>query len=246
MPIVQSQTDIAKQAAAQMVILAGGLGTRMRPLTERIPKAMIKIRGKPFLEHQLELIKKNGIFDIVLCVGHLSELIQDYFKDGSDFGVSIRYSTETGSLLGTAGALKNAEFLLSDEFLVMYGDSYLPIDYVEVLRHFKESGKRGLMMVYKNQGKYDASNVRIEGGMVVGYDKRGGIGMEYIDYGLSVLNKKALDHVPKGKAYDLGSLYKDLIEKKQLAAFETRQRFYEAGSPAGLADLEDYLNKKGG
>lgn len=229
----------------QIVILAGGLGTRMRPLTEQVPKAMIDVCGKPFLEHQIGLLKKNGVYDIVLCVGYLSKQIEAYFGDGSKFGVRIKYSKEKERLLGTGGALKHAEDLLEDEFFVMYGDSYLPIDFEEVRRHFKDAGRLGLMVVYKNMDRYDKSNVAIENGMVVAYDKdRKDKRMVYIDYGLSLLSKKVLSGLPQGEPFPLERVCKKLILQRQMCAFETAQRFYEIGSPEGLADLEGYLAGK--
>ncbi len=227
----------------QIVILAGGLATRMRPVTEKMPKAMIEVCGKPFLEHQVELLKKNGIHDIVLCVGYLAGQIKDHFGDGSRFGVRISYSEETEGLLGTGGALKKAEGLLEKEFFLMYGDSYLPIAFMDVLKRFRECGRLGLMTVYRNMGRYGKSNVVVEGGMVAEYDKnKKDSRMEYIDYGLSMLSKKALSGLPEDGPFALDLLYKKLIKERQLCAFETGQRFYEIGSPEGLADLEAYLS----
>jgi len=227
----------------QVVIPAGGLGRRLKPLTEEVPKSMIPIQGKPFLEHQLNLLRRCGISDIVLCVGYLGEKIRDYFGDGKKFGVNIKYSEETEKLLGTAGALKNAWDLLDDTFFVTYGDAYLILDYRGVMRYFKKFNKLGLMVVYKNFDRYDKSNVVVEGDLIKVYNKqRRAPDMVYIDFGVSVLRKKALDLIPKGKVIDLEEFYHELIRRKELLAFETPQRFYEIGSEKGLKEFEKLVS----
>lgn len=218
----------------KIAILAGGLGTRLGPLTRDTPKSMVKICGKPFLEYQLELLKKQNLKEIVLCVGHLKDKIENYFGDGSRFGVRIEYGEEEEPL-GTAGALRNAGNLLGDDFLVLNGDSYLAINYGEVIERYKLGNKLGLMVVYRNNNRYDKSNVMMVNGLVTTYDRSGRIeGMSYIDYGLSVLNKKALEFVPQGKFFQLDEVYRELIRRRELMAFETQVRFYEVGSAQGL------------
>jgi NDP-sugar pyrophosphorylase family protein len=222
-----------------MVILAGGLGTRLWPLTSDVPKALIPIGGKPFLQHQIELLKSQGIRDIVLCVGHLAEQVQDYFGDGRWLGVRIKYSEEKDSLLGTAGAIKKAEPLLGDDFFLMYGDSYLMIDYREVMRYFRRFHKLGLMVVYRNCNQLERSNVVVEGDFVRVYDKEGQTpGMAYINYGLSVLRKEALRYIPPGRPFSQEEFYQSLIDQRELLAFEVEQRFYEIGSPKGLEEFQ--------
>jgi NDP-sugar pyrophosphorylase family protein len=229
----------------QMVILAGGLGTRLRPLTHALPKVLIPVDGKPFLHHQIELLKEHGIRDIVLCVGHLADQIRAYFGEGDRLGVRIRYSEERGMLLGTAGALKNAEPLLEDGFFLLYGDSYLLVDYGEVMRYFRRPSLReglGLMVVYHNADRYERSNVIVRDGRVAVYDKEGRTpGMEYINYGLSVLRKEALSLVPAGRPFSQEELYRRLIERGELLAWETKHRFYEIGSRQGLAEFRELV-----
>jgi len=222
----------------QMVILAGGLGTRLRPLTSEVPKALIPIGGKPFLHHQIELVKRSGIRDIVLCVGHLADMVKDYFGDGRWLGVRIRYSEEEGHLLGTAGAIKNAEPLLGDSFFLMYGDSYLMIDYHEIMRYFRRFDRLGLMVVWKNVDRFDRSNVMIEGNLVTAYNKdQKSSNMDYVNYGLSVLRKEALTFMPAGRPFSQEEFYQILIDQRELLAFEVEQRFYEIGSPKGLEEF---------
>jgi NDP-sugar pyrophosphorylase family protein len=222
-----------------MAILAGGLGTRQRPLTSEVPKALIPIGGKPFLHHQIELLKRQGIRDIVLCVGHLAEQVQDYFGDGRWLGVRIKYSEEKGSLLGTAGAIKKAEPLLGDDFFLMYGDSYLMIDYQEIMRYFRRFHRLGLMVVWKNLDRLERSNVSTKGNLVTAYNKdQKSSDMVYINYGLSVLRKEALAFIPPGRPFSQEEFYQILIDRWELLAFEVGQRFYEIGSPRGLEEFE--------
>ena len=221
-----------------MVILAGGLGTRLRPLTSEVPKALIPIGGKPFLHHQIDLLKRRGIRDIVLCVGHLGDRVKDYFGDGRWLGVRIRYSEEEGHLLGTAGAIKNAEPLLRDDFFLMYGDSYLMIDYREVMRYFRRFDRLGLMVVWRNVDRFERSNVMVEGNLVTAYNKdQKSPDMVYINYGLSVLRKEALAFIPAGRPFSQEDFYQILIDQGELLTFEVEQRFYEIGSPKGLEEF---------
>jgi NDP-sugar pyrophosphorylase family protein len=229
----------------QIVVLAGGPGTRLKPLTEETPKSMIPVKGKPFLYYQIELFKRNDIRDIVLCVGYMAEKIMERFGDGSKFGVRIRYSVEGGTLLGTAGALKKAEPLLDDVFFLTYGDAYLVLDYTNVMAYFKRSDKLGLMVVYKNSNRFDKSNVVIEDGYVKVYDKkRQTAEMAYIDYGVSVLSNKSLSLIAPNVIMDLQEFYRALIERRELLAYETYNRFYEIGSFTGLKEFRQ-LNSIG-
>jgi len=226
----------------QTVILAGGLATRLRPVTEKIPKLMIKICGKPFLEYQIELLKDNGIFDVVLCLGYLGFQIKEYFGDGKRFGVEIKYSEDGEKLLGTAGALKKAERYLKDQFFLLYGDSYLPFDYQEIERYFDPQDFGAMMVVYKNENRFDRSNVVVENGEIKVYDKKNQTkDMVYIDSGLSILRKEVLKMIPENSFFDLEKLYQKLIEEKKLAAYETKQRFFEIGSFAGLEEFENLI-----
>jgi len=226
----------------QMVILAGGLGTRLRPLTERLPKCMLPVNGKPFLEHQLELFRRRGIRDIVLCVGYLGEEILGYFGAGHRYGVHLSYSWERDGLLGTAGALKNAEPLLDQDFFVTYGDSYLLLDYKEIMGCFRQLKHLAMMVVYRNRNHLQPSNVRVEEGLVVAYDKEGHHpGWAYINEGLSVLRRRALALIPEGLPHSQEEVYQELIRRGQLAAYETHQRFYEIGSPQGLAEFRSLM-----
>jgi NDP-sugar pyrophosphorylase family protein len=231
----------------QTVILAGGLGTRLRPLTFELPKVLVPVDGKPFLHHQIELLREHDVADIVLCVGHLGDQVRAYFGDGRRLGVRIRYSEEQSVLLGTAGALKNAEPLLEDDFFLLYGDSYLLVDYGEVMRYFRSAGRGlGLMVVYHNAGRYERSNVIVREGRVAIYDKECRTpGMAYINYGLSVLRKEALKFVPVGRPFSQEELYDLLIERGELLAWEAKHRFYEVGSQQGLAEFRQLVASGG-
>lgn len=231
----------------QIAILAGGLATRLRALTEKIPKSMVKIYDKPFLEYQIDLLKKQGIKNIVLCIGYLGEQIQEHFGDGKRFGVKIQHSHEGERLLDTAGALKNAENLLKDEFFVMYGDSYLFLDFHTIASYFHQFKKLALMVVYKNYNRYDKSNIVIEGNLVKKYSKKVKTkDMVYIDYGASLLRKKVLDSVPRNTPYSLEELFSKLISRKEVLAFEVKKRFYEIGSKKGLVEFQKFISRKRG
>jgi NDP-sugar pyrophosphorylase family protein len=226
----------------QIAILAGGLATRLHPLTEKLPKSMIMIEGRPFLQYQLEFLRLAGITNVVLCVGYLSEQIERYFCEGERFGVEIKYSKED-KLLGTAGALKNAGELLEDVFFVLYGDSYLFLGFKEVFEHFQKFNKSALMVVYKNYDKYDRSNVVVKGGMVKKYDKKQKTeDMIYIDYGVSVFRKEVLEMIPRNEVFSLEELFQELIKLNAMLAFETGKRFYEIGSHSGLKDFKKYAS----
>jgi NDP-sugar pyrophosphorylase family protein len=226
----------------QVAILAGGLATRLRPLTETIPKSMVMVQGRPFLEYQLEFLKKGGITDVLLCVGFLGEQIESHFGDGSRFGVTITYSKEEGGLLGTAGALRNAFDQLDDVFYVMYGDSYLFLDFGEIWRFFHRFNKSGLMVVYKNENKYDTSNVSISGDFVQKYSKTEQTpDMTYIDYGVSLLRKIVIESIPFNEYYALETVFSSLIARKELLSFPVQTRFYEIGSKEGLREFQDYI-----
>ena len=227
-----------------VAILAGGLATRLRPLTEKIPKVLLPVAGKPFLEHQLNLLRGQGILRVVLCLGYLGELVQRQFGDGREFGVELDYSFDGPVLLGTAGAVRQALPKLADKFFVLYGDSYLTVPFAPVAQAFESSGKRGLMTVYRNEGLYDTSNVVFRGGEIVKYDKKAREPeMRYIDYGLSLFQASVFEEWPAGRGFDLTEVMQELVARRDLAGFEVAERFYEIGSPSGLAELEKRLRK---
>jgi NDP-sugar pyrophosphorylase family protein len=228
-----------------VAILAGGLATRLGPVTEKIPKSLVPVAGKPFLAWQLELLRSQNIRRAVLCVGHLGEMIQREFGNEA-CGVKLDYAFDGPKLLGTGGAIKRALPLLGSEFFVLYGDSYLPIDYQPVANFFHASGKPGCMTVYRNDGRYDASNVVFAENEIKVYDKKNRLPeMRHIDYGLSVFKAVAFDSFPDDRPFDLADVMSRLVREKQLAGFEVRERFYEIGSPAGLAELEKHFTSAG-
>lgn len=231
----------------QVAILAGGQATRLRPLTEKTPKSMVMIQGRPFLEYQLDFLKKSGVTSIVLCIGYLGEQIESYFGDGRKFGVNIRYNYEGEKLLGTAGALKKAERLLEDPFFTMYGDSYLSLDFADAMSYFKSQNKLALMTVYKNYDRYERSNTVIEGDLVKKFSKKGKAkDMVYIEYGANIFRKEALELVSENQHYFLEELFPNLIRQKELLAFEVKERFYQIGSPEGLKEFKRYISQTSG
>jgi len=226
-----------------MAILAGGLATRLGPLTQTVPKSLIPIDGEPFIVHQLRLLRTSGIQCVILCVGHLGNMIEQVVGDGRAFGVKVDYSYDGATLLGTAGAVRTALPKLGETFLVMYGDSYLPCDYAAIEQSFLQSGKLGLMTVFRNDGQWDASNVEFYGDRIVSYSKKNKTPrMRHIDYGLSAFHAEAF---AKTSTSDLADVYADLLQRDELAAVEVPDRFYEMGSPAGLNEMTSFLIRRG-
>ena len=228
-----------------LAILAGGLATRLRPLTEHIPKSLVEVAGQPFAVHQIELLRRHDLTRIVFCVGYLGEMVEAALGDGSRWGVGLSYVFDGPELLGTGGAIRKAIPLLGESFFVLYGDSYLECEYAAAESAFRASGKLGLMTVYRNDDLWDPSNVTFDGGRILRYDKhRRTPDMRHIDYGLGAFHARALDAYPEGTAIDLASVYQDLLAQDQLAGFEVTQRFYEIGSSAGLEETRRYLSRK--
>jgi MurNAc alpha-1-phosphate uridylyltransferase len=224
-----------------VAILAGGLSTRLRPITNNLPKALVRVNGEPFIAHQLRLLQRKGIAQVVLCVGHLGGMIREFVGTGERFGLHVDYSFDGPSLRGTAGAVKHALHILGENFFVLYGDSYLPCDYTAIERAFVESRRQALMTIFKNNGRWDQSNVQFTDGRILAYDKsRPTSAMRHIDYGLGVFSSSAFAAVPD-QSYDLAALYADLLRADQLAAFEVRERFYEVGSFEGVRELSEFL-----
>jgi N-acetyl-alpha-D-muramate 1-phosphate uridylyltransferase len=225
-----------------VAILAGGLATRLRPITTTIPKALVEVAGKPFIRHQLAYLKAQGIFEVVICIGHLGEMIEADVGDGLAFGLQVKYSPDGDKLLGTGGALKQALPMLGDAFFVLYGDSFLPIDFAAVERDFISSGKPALMTVLENGNRWDKSNVVYRDHQIVEYNKaQTRPEMAHIDYGLGVLRRDVFDGTPDGEAFDLAEIYHQLSIAGQLAGHEVHQRFYEIGSFEGLKETEEFL-----
>lgn len=227
-----------------VAILSGGLANRLRPATEKIPKALLPVAGRPFIAHQLDLLQRRGVQRVVLCVGHLGEMVREAFPDGRAWGMTLEYSFDGAVLLGTGGAVRKALPLLGDKFFVLYGDSFLPTDYSAVAGAFTRSRQPALMTVFCNEGRWDTSNVVFRNGRVAVYDKRRRIpDMNHIDYGLSVLTPRAFAGLETHMPLDLADVFQKLVAEGRLAGYEVRERFYEAGSPAGLAELETLLGK---
>lgn len=227
-----------------VAILAGGLATRLRPLSDELPKALIEVSGRPFAFHQLELLRRKGVEDVVFCTGYRGEMIEGAIGDGSRWDMRIRYSPDGPTPLGTGGALRRAAPLLGERFFVLYGDTYLDCDYAAVARAADDLGKLALMTVFHNDNQWDRSNVALWEGKIVRYDKRESFpDMHHIDWGLGVLNAEALRQYSVGEPFDLSALYQELLRRGELAAFEVANRFYEIGSAAGIEETERFLSR---
>jgi N-acetyl-alpha-D-muramate 1-phosphate uridylyltransferase len=225
-----------------VAVLAGGLATRLRPATETIPKALIDINGEPFVAHQFRLLRRAGVERVVMCTGHLGEMIEEFVGDGSRFGLDVSYSADGPNLRGTAGAVRNALPMLGEQFLVLYGDSYLPCDYRAVDRAFLANGQPGLMTVFRNQNQWEISNVEFSDGRIAAYNKRmPTAAMHYVDYGLSAFEASVFSGTQEP---DLTDVFQSLMGRQQLAGLEVKERFYEVGSWEGIRALEMYLSSQ--
>ena len=236
----------------QCVILAGGLGTRMWPEAQTVPKTLLPVAGRPFADWQLDWLAGAGVTSVVYCVGYLGEQVREHVGDGSSYGLQVSYVDEGSELRGTGGALRLAldQGVLDEHFLVLYGDSWLQVDPAAVFAAATASGQPALMTVFRNDGLFDASNVEYADGQVVRYEK--GLGadtppsMRWIDYGLSVLSRTLVEQeIPSGAKHDLASLLTPLAADGRLAGFLVTERFYEIGSPSGLEEAEALLGGGG-
>jgi NDP-sugar pyrophosphorylase family protein len=229
-----------------VAILAGGLATRLRPITLQVPKVMVPLAGRPFVDHLLSLLSRNGIRRVVFCLGHLGEQVEEHVGDGSRFGVQVQYSHDGKRLLGTGGALRQALPLLGDVCAVLYGDSYLDVDYRAIFEAFLADDAQGLMTVMRNDNQWDRSNVVFRGGRLLCYDKKSASAeMTHIDYGLSLLRRSALERIPADDFFDLADLFRDLVREGRMIGQEIGRRFFEIGSPRGLAETEQHLLARG-
>ena len=229
----------------QAAILIGGLGTRLGALTERLPKAMVLVNGRPFLIYLLELLREQGVDDIVMCIGYRGEQIMDFVGDGQSLGLKVRYSREEGELLGTGGALKQAQPLLDEYFFVINGDTYLPIDYSKIQHTLLQRSELAIMVVYDNEDFTGVRhNVRIdEDSMVVAYDKESSaIDLKFTEAGVLFCWREVLDFMEAGRTFSLEKgFYSTLIQQRELAAYVTKQRFYDIGTPEQLKVFERFL-----
>ena len=227
-----------------VAILAGGRATRLRPLTDRVPKSLLNVAGRPFIFHQLEMLRRQGIERVVLCVGHLGEQIRDAVGAAAMPGLSVSCCFDGNELLGTGGALKQALPLLGEEFFVLHGDSYLRCSLPEVQAAYRAAGQPALMTVLRNDNQWDRSNVLFRDGRLLAYDKRApGSDMSHIDFGLSVLSSAVFTRYARESIIDLADVFRDLAQHAELAALEVSQRFYEIGSPQGLRETEEFLTR---
>ena len=228
-----------------VVILAGGLAKRLYPTTRTIPKALIPLNGRPFIAHQLALLKEKGVMQVVLCVGNLGTLIEEFVGDGSQWGLEVRYSYDGDVLLGTAGAIRKAADILPEAFMILYGDSYLDIDFEPVVQQFNAEKLPVLMTVYRNRNAFDTCNIIMKDGKVFRYNKKSpDPTMEYIDYGLIVIQKEVFDPYPANEPFDLSLVLSRMADSGLVAGYEVRKRFYEIGSISGIKETEDYIRTR--
>jgi NDP-sugar pyrophosphorylase family protein len=228
-----------------VAILAGGLATRLYPLTQRVPKSLLGVAGRPFLFHQLDQLREEDVGEVVLCVGHLAEQIEAAVGDGHTFGLNVRYSRDGSQPLGTGGALKQALPLLGAHFFVLNGDSYLPCSFARIQAAYEAARRPALMTVFRNDNRWDRSNVVFRDGGLIEYDKHSRRSdLTHIDFGVSVLSPEVFATYAGKAVIDLAEIYRTLSLSGQLAALEVVERFYEIGSREGIAATEEYLSRR--
>lgn len=242
-------------AIPPVLILAGGLGTRLNSINPALPKSMVAVCGRPFIAHQLQLLKGQGVTKVILCVGHNAQPLIDFVGDGKQFGLTVEYSCDDESpalepsattLLGTGGALLKASRLVGSPFAVLYGDSWLEVEFAPIIEAFEHLNKPALVTVYRNENRYIPSNLKVEGQLVTAYNKeQPSTDMVHVDFGLSIFSKQAFAAFAAQRSFDLASLITSLIAARQLACYEVSQRFYEVGTPQALKELEEHLLEHG-
>lgn len=230
-----------------ITILAGGLATRLRPVTEKIPKSMVLINDQPFVFHQLQLLKEKRIEKVHFCLGYLGEMVEEYVRLHFKDAFELSFSYDGNPLLGTGGAVVNAFRFLPETFFITYGDSYLDVDYLAINNVYlaENQDDYGLMTVYNNAGKWDSSNVIFKNNILEYYSKKNKIeSMNYIDFGIGILAKQHFKNRMLGENFDLSEIYEKLSLEQKLIGFEVFNRFYEVGSFSGIEDLSNYLKIK--
>lgn len=233
-------------ASTPVLILAGGKATRLGDVTKSIPKALVPLAGKPFIDHQFAGLREQGVREVVMCVGHFADQLRDYIGDGARFGLNVRYSEDGDTPRGTGGAVRRALPLVGAGCFVLYGDTLLDVDYAKVLAALPVNGL-GVMTVFRNQNSFDKSNVVWRNGRLLRYSKADATAdMTHIDYGLSLLRRAAVERIPPGAPSDLAELYSALVGSGEMVGYEVTRRFYEIGSPNGLREAEEFVLRKAG
>lgn len=226
----------------KVLILAGGMATRLHPLTKRTPKALVNVAGRPFIEWQIKSLVNQGYTEVVISIGYLGEQIKNILGDGKYLGAKLHFSNDGESPLGTGGAVKKSLDLLSNDFFVLYGDTYLPVSFKKIENYFRNKDKLGLMTILQNNNLYDTSNIVVQNNEIIKYSKNN-LKANYIDYGLSIFKKSAFSFINK-HSFDLSSIFTDLINKKELANYLVKDRFYEIGTPDSLLETRKYLEEQ--
>ena len=227
-----------------VVILSGGLGTRIKSKTKNHPKALLDIEGKPFIVRQLEYLSSQNIKKVIICAGYLGDQIQKVIGNGDAYNINVEYSFDGEVLLGTGGSIKKALYKLDEIFFILYGDSYLPISFKKVQDFFLKRNTSALMTIYKNESKFDKSNVYFKNKTIIYNKDNPTAEMKYIDYGLNLVNKKIFNKFMNNDIFDLSEVFTYLSENSMLNVMEIYDRFYEVGSEKGLINTIDYFKKK--
>ena len=227
-----------------IAVLAGGFATRLGKLTAEVPKCLIEINGRPFVDWQLDLLTRHGYSDFIFCVSYRSDAVQEYLGNGSERGARIQYSLDGDTQLGTGGAIQKALPKLGDVFGVIYGDSYLPTNYMAAEQFFLNSRSNALMTVYENKNQFDSSNVEFTDGKLINYEKGSNSRqMHHIDYGMTFFREAAFRPWRNHSSFDLSEVCHELATRGELLGFEVFERFYEIGSLQGIGELTQYLKE---
>ena len=226
-----------------VAILAGGLGTRLGKKALNKAKVLIDVAGKPFISRQLNYLSDQGIKDIVICVGHLGNQIKNYIGNGSKYNLNVSYSDDSDRLLGTGGSIKKACQILGEHFFILYGDSFLPVNFSLIEKAYFQEKKPALMTVLKNKGRWDKSNAYFKDKCVRYNKKKPRKNMDYIDYGLNIVRNSIFSDFSSNEVFDLADVFENLSDKSLLAGFEIYDRFYEIGSINGLNDTIEFFKK---
>lgn len=228
--------------------MAGGLGKRLRPLTEKTPKPMVPVFGKPYLEYQLIWLKSQGIERILILTGYLGKKISLHFGDGSSLGVQIDYSQEPEAL-GTGGALKFAEKKLDSLFFLIYGDSFLPVDYQDLKNYFFYAGRKIVVVVYDNQNHDTsvANNISLgENRLIQKYKKNSkDEDLSFVEAGVLVLKKEILSLTHQNRKFSLEEeLFPILIREKEMCGYISQKPFYDIGTAQRLVRFESFVRSE--
>ncbi len=227
-----------------VIILAGGKGKRIKKLTAKKPKPLVKILNKPFIEYQIDLLRKQKVKKLIISIGYRGDEIINFIKNKNYKDIDISFFKDGIKPLGTGGALKKISKKIQGTFIVLYGDSFLPISIKNIEKKFIKSKQDVLLTIYKNNNRFDKSNIKIVNKKIFYNKFINDSDMKYIDYGLSIIKSKIIKNFTSNKKFDLSDLIYKLCLDRKIAYSIVKKRFYEIGSYKGIKDFKKYIRKK--